>query len=118
MTKGHFQSAGGRIEHRDAKCLFPVEELDATVSQYRDAELVLDDASGDDVIIVAPTSLASSYALIQRPLTAIVVDSLPTEIKAQLDDALEAPIESFHLIQIGKWNASSPNRSLGEFTDA
>ena len=118
MPKGHFQSAGGRIEYGDAKCLFPVEELDATVSQYRDAELALDGVSGDDVIIVAPTSLASSYALTQRPLTAIVVDSLPPGIEAQLDGALEAPIEAFHLIQIGKWNASSPNRSLGEFTDA
>jgi hypothetical protein len=51
-------------------------------------------------------------------VTAIRVDSLPAEIKATLDAAIDDHIESFDLIQIGKWHHSSPNHSLAEFTDA
>lgn len=68
MLNGHFQSAGASIEHGDANVLFPVEELDVTVFQRRDAELVLADADGENVIVIAPTSLASSYFLTQHPL--------------------------------------------------
>ncbi|SFH66977.1 hypothetical protein SAMN04488066_11642 [Halorubrum aquaticum] len=63
MLKGHFESAGASIEYGDAGFLFPVDELDATVIQYRDAQLALDDVDGSNVIVVAPTSLATSYFL-------------------------------------------------------
>ena len=118
MPKGHFHSAAGRVEYGDADVLFPVEDLDATVLTHRDAQLALGDTDGGDVIIVAPTSLATSYALTQRPLTAIRVDSLPTDVRTHLDRALDAPIETFDLIQVGKWNRDSPNRSLSEFRTA
>ena len=118
MREGHFHSAAGRVEYGDADVLFPVEELDATVLTHRDAELTLADADGADVIIVAPTSLATSYSLTQRALTAIRVDSLPTDVRTHLDGVLDAPIETFDLIQVGKWNRESPNHSLSEFTTA
>jgi hypothetical protein len=118
MLKGHFQSAGASIEHRDASVLFPVEELDATVFQRRAAELALADADGEDVIVIAPTSLASSYFLTQHTLTAISVDELASAVRSKLADALDTPIETFDLIQIGKWVTDSLDHSLAEYTDA
>ena len=118
MFKGHFYSAGASIEYGTASGLFPVDELDATVLQHRDAHLALDAVDGDAVIVVSPTSLATGYALGGHPVTAIRVDSLPAEIKATLDAAIDDHIESFDLIQIGTWHHSSPNHSLAEFTDA
>ena len=118
MLKGHFESAGASLEFGAAECLLPVEELDATVHQYRDAQLALDAVDGEHVIIVAPTNLASSYRLGQHPLTAITVESLSSATRARIADAIDAPFGTFELIQIGKWNSSSPNHSLSEFADA
>jgi len=118
MSAGHFTSAGASIEHGDASVLFPVEKLDATVLQRRNAELVLDDVDGEEVIVISPTSMASSYFLTQHALTAIPVDELAPAVRSQLANALDTPIETFDLIQIGKWNTDSPNHSLAEFTDA
>jgi hypothetical protein len=118
MTKGHFQSAGASIEHGDASVLFPVEELDATVLQRRDAELALADTDGENVIVIAPTSLASSYFLTQHSLTAIPVDELAPGVRSTVADGLDTPIEGFDLIQIGKWATDSPDHSLAEYTDA
>ncbi|MBX0325672.1 hypothetical protein EGH21_21890 [Halomicroarcula sp. F13] len=118
MLKGHFESAGASIEYGAAGCLFPVEELDATVLQYRDAQLALDDVDGSDVIVVAPTSLATSYFLTQYALTAIPIDSLSTAVRTQIDAALDVRLDTFELIQIGKWNSDSANHSLAEFADA
>ncbi|MFC7199020.1 hypothetical protein [Halospeciosus flavus] len=118
MLKGHFESAGATIEYGAASCLFPVDELDATVLQYRDAQLALDGVDGASVIVVAPTSLATSYSLTQHALTAIRVDSLASAIRTQLADELAAPLDTFDVIQIGKWNSDSPNHSLTEFRDA
>jgi len=118
MLKGHFESAGASIEYGDAGSLFPVEELDATTHQYRDAQLALADIDGDEVIIVAPTSLATSYFLTQHPLTAIPIDSLSHSVQSSLNDSLEESIDAFDLIQIGKWNTDSTNYSLTEFADA
>ncbi|MFY4815543.1 hypothetical protein ACOJIV_23025, partial [Haloarcula sp. AONF1] len=102
MLKGHFSSAGASVEYGDAKCLFPVDELDATVLQYRDAQLALDGADGTSVIVVAPTSLATSYYLTQHALTAIRVESLPGAVRREIDAAIEAPVETSELIQIGQ----------------
>jgi hypothetical protein len=118
MSKGHFGSAGANIEYGAAGCLFPVDELDATVLQYRDAQLALDDVDSANVIVIAPTSLATSYFLTQHALTAIPVDSLPTAVQTQLADEFDAPLDMFELIQIGKWNSDSQNHSLTEFTTA
>jgi hypothetical protein len=118
MLKGHFESAGASIEYGNARFLFPVAELDATVLQYRDAQLALRDVDGSNVIIIAPTSLATSYLLTGHALTAIPVDSLPPAIKKQLSEEIKAPLNSFNLIQIGKWNTDSLNHSLAEFTTA
>lgn len=118
MPIGHSKSAGGNIEYGNARVLFPVEEVDATVYQYRDAELALNDVNGEDVIIVSPTSLATGYFLGQHTLTAIPVESLAPLIRTKIGEALNAPIETFELIQIGKRNSKKPNRSLTEFTGA
>lgn len=118
MLKGHFESAGASLKYDDARVLFPVDNLDATVHQLRDAEVALASVDGVDVIIVAPTSLATSYHLTQHILTAIPVDSLCPVVESELDDVLDVPIQSFEFIQIGKWTVDSPNHSLAEFTDA
>ncbi|GGL64345.1 hypothetical protein [Halocalculus aciditolerans] len=117
MLKGHFESAGASIAYGAAGCLFPVEDLDATVLQYRDAQLALDAVEGANVIIVAPTSLATSYGLTQHALTAIRIDSLPAPVRAQIAAALDVPLDTFELIQIGKWTRPSANHSLAEYTD-
>ena len=117
MSSGHFESAGASLEYGDADCLFPVDALDATVLQYRDAQLALDDVDGSAVIVVAPTSLATSYFLTQHALTAIAVDTLPTEVQTGIATALDAPLATFELVQIGKWNSDSPNHSLAAFAD-
>lgn len=118
MLKGHFTSAGASIDYGAATELFPVNELNAAVLQHRDAQLVLDGVEGEDVIVVAPTSLATSYALTQHALTAISVESLPLAVQASIDEEVEESFETFELIQIGKWNTDSPNHSLAEFTSA
>ena len=118
MLQGHFESAGASIEYGAAGCLFPVDELDATVLQYRDAQLALNDVDGSNVIVVSPTSLATSYFLTQHALTAIRVDSLSTTVRDQLATALDARLDTFELVQIGKWNSNSLNHSLAEFTNA
>ena len=117
MLRGHFGSAGTSIEYEDAGRLFPVDALDATVLQYRDAQLALDDVDGSNVV-VAPTSLATSYFLTQHALTAIPVDSLPAAVQTQITAELNRSLDTFELVQIGKWNGDSPNRSLAEFVDA
>ena len=118
MSKRHYRTAAGRVEYGDADVLFPVAELGATVLQHRDAQVALGNADGSNVVVVAPTSLATSYALTQHALTAIRVESLPTDTRARLADALDAPIESFDLIQIGTWHEDGPKHSLAEFTSA
>jgi hypothetical protein len=117
MPEGHFESARASIEYGAAGCLFPVDELDATALQYRDAQIALDDVDGSDVIVIAPTSLATSYFLTQHALTAIPVDSLSTAVQTQLANELGDPVDTFELVQIGKWNRDSPNHSLTEFTN-
>jgi len=118
MLNGHFESAGASIEYGAAGCLFPVDDLNATVYQYRDAQLALDDVDGSNVIVVAPTSLATSYFLTQHAPTAISIESLSPAAQTEIGAALEAPLDTFDLIQIGKWNRDRPNHSLAEFTNA
>jgi hypothetical protein len=118
MLKGHFRSAGASIDYGDAAELFPVDDLDASVLQHRDAELALDAVDGEDVILIAPTSLATSYVLTQHALTAIAVERLPSAVQEQLDEKVLAALDSFELIQIGKWRTNSANHSLAEFPEA
>ncbi len=118
MLKGHFTSAGASINHGDANVLFPVQDLNAPLIHRRDAELTLADTDSEDVIVVVPTSLASSYFLTQHPLTAIPIDELTPTVRSQLDNSLDVSIETFDIIQIGKWNSDSLNHSLTEYTDA
>jgi len=115
MRKGHFKSAGASIDHGAASMLFPTADLDAKVLQHRDAELVLGDTESADVIVITPTSMASSYFLTQHPLTAIPVNELSDSVRSQLSETLDAPLDSFEFIQIGKWITDSPNRSLNEY---
>jgi hypothetical protein len=90
MLREHFGSAGAIVEYGDAGCLFSVDELDAAVLQYRDAQLALDDVDGANVIVVAPTNLATSCFLTQHALTAIPVDSLP-RFRPRLPTSLTVP---------------------------
>ena len=118
MHNRHFKSAGASIDHGVASMLFPTTDLDAPVLQHRDAELVLGDTKSADVIVITPTSMASSYFLTQHPLTAIPVNELPPSVRSQLSKTLDAPLNSFEFIQIGRWITDSPNHSLDEYAKA
>jgi len=115
MSIGHFYSAGGYINHGAASPLFPVEELAATVHQYRDAERELEAATSSDVFVVSPDGFASSYALTQHPLTAIEVDTLPAEIETKIDDRIDASLSAPELLQIGRRESRYSNWSLNDF---
>lgn len=115
MSVGHFYEAGGYVDHGDAKVLLPVDELQATVHTHRDAELALKDTPPAAVLAVRPTSMASSYALTQRPLAAIEIDSLSEELWAQFNRLIDDDLEQYALIQVGRQPHASQNRSLSEF---
>jgi hypothetical protein len=115
MSTGHFFDAGGYLDYGDATTLLPVKELQARVYTHRDAERVLGDAPADSVLAIRPTGLASSYALTQRPLTAIEVASLDDGFRDQIGGAVDADLAQFELIQIGRATTPAGNRSLAEF---
>jgi len=115
MLEGHFYSPGASLDYGAATPLFPVEDLDATVYRGRDAELALGDADGSSVVVVTPTSMATSYHLTQHPLAAIGVESLPADARAAVGAGIDAPIGAFDLLQVGKWTRERSNRSLAEF---
>ncbi|WP_436903528.1 hypothetical protein [Halovenus halobia] len=115
MSIGHFYEAGGYVDHGDAKILLPVDELQATVHTHRDAEIALKNVPAKAVLAVRPTGMASSYALTQRPLAAIEINSLPEEPRAQLDHLIKDDLRQFELVQIGRQPHTSQNRSLAEF---
>jgi hypothetical protein len=115
MSAGHFYEAGGYVDYGDAKLLLPVGELRATVHTHRDAEVALKDTPSEAVLAVRPTSMASSYALGQRPLAAIEVDSLSKELCAQFNRLIDDDLEQYALIQVGRQPHASQNRSLSEF---
>ncbi len=115
MITGHFYEAGGYVDHGDAKILLPVEELQAAVHTHRDAGLALNATPPGAVLAVRPTGMASSYALTQRPLAAIEVDSLSKELWAQFNRLIDDDLEQYALIQVGRQPHASQNRSLSEF---
>lgn len=115
MSVGHFYEAGGYVDHGGAKILLPVDELQATVHTHRDAEIALKNVPAETVLAVRPTGMASSYALTQRPLTAIEVDSLSKELSAQFNRLINDDLEQYALIQVGRQPHASQNRSLSEF---
>ena len=115
MSVAHFFDASGYLDYGDAAALLPVEELRARVYTHRDAECALRDAPADSVLAIRPTGLASSYALTQRPLTAIEVASLDDELRNQIDGAVGVDLAQFELIQVGRATTPAQNRSLAEF---
>ncbi|WP_246989143.1 hypothetical protein [Halorientalis marina] len=115
MSAGHFHNAGGYIDHGDATALFPVAALAGTVHTHRDAVLVLGAADREAVLVVRPTGLASSYALTQRPLTAVEIESLDNETREALTTTAEVDLDGFEYVQIGRSTTPACNRSLAEF---
>ncbi|ELY77203.1 hypothetical protein C486_17200 [Natrinema gari JCM 14663] len=59
--------------------------------------------------------MASSYALTQRPLTAIEVASLDDGLRNQIGEAVDVNLAQFELIQVGRATTPAQNRSLAEF---
>ena len=115
MSVGHFYDAGGYIDHGDATVLFPIEALAGTAHTHRDAELALGDADREAVLVVQPTGLASSYALTQRSLTAIEIESLDAETREALAATAGVDLDRFEYVQIGRSTTPARNRSLAEF---
>lgn len=105
------------VDHGAASRLFPIEDLDTTVYQYRDAELALAGAEPAH-IVVTPTGFASALFLARHTLTAVPIVDLSLVIQSDLDAALADPVETFELVQIGDRPSDSPNHSLTEFTDS
>jgi hypothetical protein len=102
MSGGHFTSAGGYIEHGDASVLFPLDELRASVHQHRAATIHLQSVDSENVLAIAPTSLASSYFLFAQPLTTIEIDTLPQEIRSRISTQADVEVDEFDVIQIGR----------------
>ena len=115
MSVAHFFDAGGYLDYGDAAALLPVEELRARVYTHRDAECALRDAPADSVLAIRPTGLATSYALTQRPLTAIEVASLDDDLRNQISGVVDIDLAQFELIQVGRATAPAQNHSLTEF---
>jgi len=115
MSVGHFFDAGGYLDYGDATPLLPVKELQARVHTHRDAECALRDAPADAVLAIRPTGLANSYALTQRPMTAIEVASLDDDLRNQIGGAVDIDLAQFELIQVGRATEPAQNRSLAEF---
>jgi len=115
MSTGHLYGAGGYLDYGDAAPLLPVDELQANVYTHRDAECALKDASAESVLATRPTGLASSYALTQRPLTAIEVPTLDDAIRRRIDGAVDVDLAQFALLQVGRATMPAQDRSLAEF---
>lgn len=115
MSTEHFSDAGGYLDYGDAAALLPVEKLRARVHTHRDAECALRDVPAGSVLVVRPTGLASSYALTQRPLTAIKVASLNDDLRNQISRVVDTDLGQFELIQVGRAATPAQNRSLTEF---
>jgi hypothetical protein len=114
MSIGHFYDAGGYVDHGVASDIFPVGSLSG-VHQYRNAELKLQEVKREKVVAVSPTSLASSYFLIQHPLTAIEIESLSESVRSSIAEDGDIDLSQFEMLQIGRQSTKSQNRSLSEF---
>lgn len=105
MHKRHYTSAGASIDYGDAVELFPVEALEATVLQGRDAQLALGEVDGEDVVGTVyrafavrypgePTDTVTSRSLADRRLKSDTVpadSALRTRLEtAAVNDCLDA----------------------------
>jgi hypothetical protein len=115
MSEGHFFSAGGYIEHGDASVLFPLDELRASVHQHSAAASHLQSVDSEDVLAIAPTSLASSYFLFAHPLTTIDIDTLSREIRTRISEQADIKLAEFDVIQIGRGAPEATNERLPEW---
>ena len=103
------------ITRSAASPLFPVGSTTGTTYTDRDAERRLTGVPDDAVVIVAPDSMASGYALNAHELTVIVVETLPDAIRDQVSAASGLDLSEYRYIRIGQTNRSGRNRSLAEF---
>lgn len=116
MTREHFFDAGGYVDHGDASVLFPVDGLAATIHRHREAQLALEEVDGEEVVVIRPTGLASSYFLTQHPLTAIEISTLSDDLVGTVGDAAGIDLRAFTLVQAGRGRISSEDYSLTEYT--
>lgn len=94
-----YHRVDGSIGLGDASILFPVNGLTATVDFSEEAITRLRDA--DQILVVSPRSLASSYFLSNHRFTAIDVESLPLGVRTKLAEAVP-DLDAFDAIRIGK----------------
>lgn len=102
MPQGYHR-ADGSIGLGDTSILFPVDGLAATVEFDEDAITRLRDA--DQILVVGPRSLASSYFLSNHRFTAIDIDSLPLGVRTELEQA-KPDLDAYDAIRIGKESGS------------
>jgi len=103
------------IPYGAATCLFPVEDLDASLVQNRDAYRLLADRDTQSVVVVTPESTASGYLLAQLPLTLIFIETLPATHRREIAAALDESVTAYTHIQLGRAIKSGRNHSLSEF---
>lgn len=116
MSEEHYNAAGAYVDYGDADALLPVDQLAARVYRGRDAEVALSAVDADAVVVVAPSGLASGYALTQRPLTAVDVDTLAPDTVARVADAAGVDLASYEYVQVGRTTTPAENHSLREFS--
>lgn len=91
------------VPYDEAGALRPLEDLPAAaVTTHDQAVARLEGASDDEVLAVAPVSMATGYHLGQMPLTVITINELPTETISQLAAATTCDIASYRYIALGK----------------
>lgn len=103
------------IPYGVATCLVPVENLDASLVQNRDAYRLLAERDTQSVVVVTPESTASGYLLAQHPLTLLAIKTLPATHRREIAGALDESVDAYTHIQLGRTIESGRNHSLSEF---
>jgi hypothetical protein len=89
--------------------------LRASVHQHSAAASHLQSIDSEDVIAIAPTSLASSYFLFAHPLTTIDIDTLSRAIRSRISAQADVELAEFDVIQIGRGAPDIENERLPEW---
>lgn len=116
MSEEHYSTAATYVDYGDAAALLPVDQLAARVYRGRDAECALSAVDADAVVAVVPSGLASGYALTQRPLTVVDVDTLAPDAVARVADDAGVDLDSYEYVQVGRLTTPAQNHSLREFS--
>lgn len=103
------------VPYGTVSSIFPVESLPRTAWDLYDAAVErFESASESDVVAVAPESMATGYALVQRPLTVVSLADLPSGIRAELLAEAPETLRERSLLVFGR-PTDAENHTLREY---